>query len=121
MIVGALQENLLVLLTYDDKNALIIRGVVEPELWGGHYRTLAVRIYDFIDKYKKPPKDHLPDLLSDKLDSDNKREATLYEDVIGSIHAARTGINTQYVMSDLETFVKRQSLRAIGVELMTAL
>jgi hypothetical protein len=95
--------------------------VVEADLFGGPYRTIVARIYDFIDKYKKPPKDHLADILSDKLESKNVREAELYTDIIQSIHAAQVGINSEYVMAQLETFVKRQSLRGIAVELAKAL
>jgi len=121
MLLGALQENLIVLLAYDEERAPIIRGIVDPALFGGPYRTIVARIYDFIDKFKKPPGDHLPDLLSDKLESDNKREATLYADIIESIHAAQKGINAEYAMATLETFIKRQSLRTIAVDLSKAL
>lgn len=118
---GSLQENLITLLSMDKERCLTIRNVVEADLFGGPYRTIVVRIYDFIDKYKKPPKDHLADILSDKLESKNVREAELYTDIIQSIHAAQVGINSEYVMAQLETFVKRQSLRGVAVELAKAL
>ena len=121
MLLGSLQENLLTLLVHDDQRAPIIRGIVEPELFGGHYRHIAAVIYDYIDKYKKPPKDHLPDILTDKLESPNKREAELYQDVVESIHATHEGINADYVMTTLETFIKRQSLRSVAVDLAKAL
>ena len=120
-LLGSLQENLITLLAFDEERAPIIRGVVDAALFGGPYRTIVARIYDFIDKFKKPPKDHLPDLLSDKLESDNKREATLYSDIIESIHAAQKGINAEYAMASLETFIKRQSMRTIAVDLSKAL
>lgn len=121
MVLGALGENLLVLACYDKGRAPIIRGIVDVALYGGIYRTIAVRIYDFIDRHKAPPGDHLPDLLQDKLESKSGGEASLYEDVIRSIHAAKDGINSQYVMSQLETFIKRQSLRGIAIDLAKAL
>lgn len=115
---GVLQENLLVLLSYDDERAPIIRNAIDVSLFGGQYRTIAARIYDYIDRYKKPPKDHLPDILDDKLNGDNKRENEFYEDVITSINAAREGINAEYVMSQLDVFNRRQALRSVGVELV---
>lgn len=121
MLLGSLQENLITILCYDTQHAPIIRGVVDPSLFGGPYRTLVARIYDHLDRFKKPPGDHLPDLLSDKLESDNKREGTLYTDIIESIHAAKDSINAAYVMAQLETFIKRQSLRGIAVDLAKAL
>lgn len=112
---------MLVLLAYDDKHALLIRSLVEPQLYGGHYRHIAAAIYHYIDKFKKAPKDHLPDILADKLDGQNKREAELYIETVESIIAAKDGINAEYVISTLETFIKRQSLRAIAVDFNKAL
>lgn len=118
MLLNALSENLITLLSYDKDRASIIRGTVDPALFGGIHRNLVVRIYDYVDKHKKPPADHLPDLFSDKLDNpNNQREAGLYTDIIESIHAAKEHINPEYVMSQLETFIRRQSLRGIAVEL----
>src|SRR5579859_2876997 len=104
MLLGHLQENILVLLTFDDQRALTIRSLVDINLFGGHYRLFATRCYDYIDKFKKAPKDHLPDLMMDKLDAENKREAQLYFDTLDSINALKNGINAEYTMSQLETF-----------------
>jgi replicative DNA helicase len=121
MLLGALQENLLVLLSFDDERARTIRSLVEPQMWGGHYRTIAARIYEYIDAYKKAPHDHLADVLMDKLEASNKREAELYIETIEAISSARDGINAVYVMTTLETFITRQSLRAIAVDFNKAL
>lgn len=121
MLLGVLQENLLTLLAVSEQHALLIRNTVDVGLFGAHYKIIAARIYDYIDKYKTPPKGHLADILEDKLNSDNKHEATLYVDVITSIHEASETINTEYVMAQLETFVRRQSLRSIAVDLVKAL
>lgn len=120
MLIGALQENLITLAAWSDTHAPTIRSLVGPELFGGHYRHIVVCIYDYIDKYKKAPKDHLPDILADKLEL-KTREADLYVDTINSISSAREGINAEYCMAQLETFIKRQSLRALGVEFVRAI
>lgn len=121
MLLGSLQEDLLVLACFDNERAPIIRGVVDVALFGGPYRTIAARVYDYIDQFKRAPGIHLPDLLSDKLEGENTREATLYAEIIEHIHAAKTGINSEYVMTRLETFIKRQSLRGIAIDLSKAL
>ncbi len=117
MLLSSLAENLLVLLTYDKQRAPIVRGTVDAALFGGVHREIAARVYAHLDRFKKPPEDHLPDLFSDKLEGINKRESTLYTDVFESIHEAKDGINAEYVMSQLETFVRRQSLRSIAIDL----
>lgn len=118
MLLNALSENLLTLLAYDRERAPIIRGVIDPALFGGPYRDIAVRIYDYIDRFKTPPRDHLPDILSDKLDEKNQRIATLYTEIVESIHTAKEDINAEYVMSQLNTFVRRQSLRSVSVDIV---
>lgn len=119
---SALQENFVTLLAYSDEHCHTIRNLIEPEFWGGPYKEIANRMYDYIDRYKRAPKDHIADILADKLDGKkDKREASLYEDIILSIHDAHEGINAEYVMHQLENFVKRQSLRAVAIDLAKAL
>lgn len=116
-----LQENLLCLLTFDKERCKIIRGTVEPHLFGGFYKEVVVRIYDYIDQYKVPPGEHIADLFEDKLESKNKREVSTYKDILTSLADMNEGINAEYVMTQLTTFVRRQSLRTVAVDLAKAL
>src|SRR5271166_1396550 len=116
---GVLAENILCVLTFHTDEARIIRGAVDVALYGGPYRLIAARIYDYLDRYHKAPGDHLADLLEDKL-SDPK-EGQLYKDILMSLHALNEGLNVTYVMSQVETYVKRQSLRTVAVDLAKAL
>jgi hypothetical protein len=117
MLLGALQENLLVLLAFDATHAPIIRGAVAIELFGGPNRAIAAACYDYLDRYKQPPGDHLPDLLDDKLNGDSMKEAQLFGDILGSMHQLKATINTQFVMNQLDKFINRQTLRSMAVEL----
>ena len=116
---SAIQENLITLLCYDDKHCITVRNVVEAEWWGGPFLLIARRVYEYIDRYKKAPKDHIADLMADKLE--DKKEANLYEDILISIRNQQDGINAEYVMGQLENFIKRQSLRTIAIDLAKAL
>ncbi len=119
---SAIQENLITLLAYDDQNCNTIRNLVEAEWWGGPYAIISRRLYEFIDRYKKAPKDHIADLMADKLDvKTNKLEANLYTDILMGIADQHETINSAYVMSQLENFIKRQSLRTIAIDLSKAL
>lgn len=119
---SAIQENLVTLLAYSDKHCITIRNLVEPEWWGGPYALIARRIYEFIDRYKRAPKDHIADLMADKLDAKaNKLEANLYTDILMGIADQHATINEEYVMGQLENFIKRQSLRTIAIDLSKAL
>lgn len=121
MLLGALQENLLTLVAFHDVEAKLIRNAVTPDLYGGPYRVIAARCYDFIDRFDKAPKDHIADILSDKLDKKSGTGATLFADIIESLHNTAPAINIPYVLSQLETFIKRQSLRSVAVDLTKAL
>lgn len=122
MLLSGLAENLLTLASYHDQEAKLVRNAVPPELYGGPYKVIAARVYDFIDRYKKAPKDHIADILSDKLESkDNKREANLYADILDGIRNQAPVINKSYTLSQLQTFIDRQSLRSIAVDLTKAL
>src|SRR5262245_22818795 len=121
MLLGSLQESLLALLTYDEAYFQRIRNAVEINLYGGPYRLVATRLYDYIDKFKKPPKEHLVDLLTDKLEGKNKADNDLYLDIVASIERTHKSLNVEYVMSQLEVFIKRQTYRTLGVDLMRAL
>lgn len=116
MIIGSLQESLLALLAYDEQHAPIIRNAVDVSLFGGPHRIIVSRIYEYIDRFKKPPKDHLPDLLSDKIESKDRAEAELFTDLVTAIHETQAGINAAYVMSKLENYIKRQTLRTLAVD-----
>jgi replicative DNA helicase len=119
---SAIQENLITLLAYSDKSCQTVRNLVEPQWWGGPYKELSRRIYEYIDRYKKAPKDHIADLLADKLDEKaNKREAELFKDILLGISDQKDSINEDYVMGQLENFIKRQSLRTIAIDLSKAL
>lgn len=109
------------MLIYNDEHAKIIRGVVDISLWGGPYRLIATRAYEYIDRYKKAPSDHIADLLADKLEVGDPADVNLYGDVLLSAHQARETINVEYVMNSLGTFMRRQALRSVAVDLNKAL
>ncbi len=104
------------MLSFDSERAKVIRGAIELNLYGGPYKLLASRIYDYIDRFKKAPGEHVADLIQDKLEKAD-RESSLYADILQAMHGASKGINAEYVMSQLETFVKRQGIRTLVIGL----
>lgn len=120
MLGGALQENVLCLLAYSDEYSGIVRNTIPLTLYGGPYRIIAGRCHDFIDRYNKPPSDHLADLLEDKLK--DEAQASLYETIVRAIrNTVTSGQNTEYILDQLQRFVQRQSLRSVTVELTKCL
>ena len=111
---GSLQENLLCLVCFSDTGFQAVRDSVAPELFTSQvYRDILERIYDFIDRFKKPPKEHLADLLEDVLQKDTP-QSQLYEQVIVAAHGLKDNLNEEYTLTQLDTFVRQQRLK-IGV------
>lgn len=107
----SLQENLLVLLCFSARAAPLIRNAVEPRLFSSQqYCDVAVRAYDYLDRYKKPPGEHLPDLFGDiaeSSDAEGKQLVALLED----LYRAKETVNEDYALAQLEHFVRQQSLK----------
>lgn len=76
-----------------------IRNTVDIALFGGPYRYIAARTYDYLYRYKKPPGQHLSDLLSDKLEGKDEAEAGLCKDILRSLKETYQGINPEHVMN----------------------
>jgi replicative DNA helicase len=63
----ALQENLITLLCYDDKQGKIVSNVLNVELMEGDYRMIAERAIDYWRKYKTPPEHMNTQYIMDQL------------------------------------------------------
>ena len=109
-----LQQNLLVLLNYYDNQAKTIRAAVSLDLFEHDYRSIASAIYDYLDRYKTPPKDHLIDLfedvLNDEKDAKAKRKAQHLSTILHEIHSNQNKVNSKYVMDSLGKWIRHQEL-----------
>jgi len=110
---SSLQENIITLLCFFDDQAVFIRNSVELELFDSSiYRDIAKQAIDYIDKFEKAPNDHIADLLEDRLTDKNKKKARLYEDILHNLYGLKEGLNVEYVLSQLTTFIRQQKLKA---------
>lgn len=106
---GALEENILTLLCWDDKNAPIVSLRVDPELFSTRdTRKIAKLARDHLAKYGKAPGPHLPDLLEDDL----KREASgkILRDTLVMMERLRGKLQSQFVMDELDGFIRLRQL-----------
>ena len=109
------QENLVVILAFDDERCKVIRNTVELDLFEGEYQEIVRRIYKYIDEYKEPPKEHLADLFSDILEGDDKRKNT-YDSILRNIFESQDTVNVTYVMNSLTKFIRQQLLKNSVIE-----
>ncbi len=119
---GALQENILTLLCFDDANCKLVRAAVTPRLFESSvFREVAGHAIDFIDQYGEAIKDHLPDHLEDILKSDDTRKAATYERLLENLYQSRDSVNGDYVIKQLHKFVRQQNLKASVIKAVEAL
>lgn len=118
---GSLQENLITMLVYNETYASLIRNSVAIGLWSVPYRIAAARCYEYIDSFKVPPKDHIADLLEDKIIKDDGEAAIFRTLLLNMRNASSDGINADYVLKRLDIFIRRQSWRTVSVDLTKAL
>lgn len=110
---GALQENILTLLCFDDLNCKIVRHALTPQLFeSAVFREIAGHAIDFIDQFGEAIKEHLPDHLESILKGDDARKAASYKKVVDALYETREGVNADYVLKQLQQFVRQQNLKA---------
>lgn len=108
----SLQENLLVLLCFSATAAPVIRAAIEPRLFGqAAYREIALRAFEYIDRFHEPPAEHLPDLFDEELQGGGP-QAQEYGTLLEALYDQRPNVNEQYALSQLEKFVRQQSLKS---------
>lgn len=114
---GAIQENILTLLCFDDKNCKLIRHALTPQLFeSAVFREIAGHAIDFIDQFAEAIKDHLPDHLESILKGDDARKATSYKKVVDQLFLNRDSVNAEYVLKELRNFIRAQNLKSAFVK-----
>lgn len=119
---GALQENILTLLCFDDHHCKLIRAAVSPQLFESSvFREVAGSAIDFIDQFGEAIKDHLPDHLENILNGEDTRKAATYKKLLDNLFLARDSVNGEYVLSQLHKFVRQQKLKDAVIKAVEAL
>ncbi len=110
---GALQENLLTLLCFDDAHCKIARAALTPQLFESSvFREVAGVAISFIDQYGEAVKEHLPDHLEHILEGDDARKAGSYKKLLDNLFLSKDSLNAVYVLSQLQKFVRGQTFKS---------
>lgn len=119
---GALQENVLTVLCFDEKYATLVRAAVTPRTFeSAVFREVAGAAIDYLDQFGVPVKEHLPDHLEHVLEGDDKRKADSYRRLLDNLFASRETVNAEYVISQLHKFVRQQNLKSSVLRAVEAL
>lgn len=119
---GALQENLLTLLCFDDDRCKLLRAALSPKLFESTvFREIAGHAIDFIDQYGEAIKDHLPDHLEDILHGEDTRKAKTYQRLLDNLFLSKETVNGDYVVDQLNKFVRQQNLKSALIDAVAAI
>lgn len=119
---GALQENILTLLCFDDNACKLIRSAVTPKLFeSAVFREVATHAIDFIDQFGTAIKEHLPDSLEHILKGADTRKASSFQRLLDNLFASSTTTNAEYVLAQLQKFVRQQNLKSAVVRAVEAM
>ena len=115
---GALPENILTLLAFDVDAIpqIIASGVRTHHFENQVLRRLAKESLRYFKKYGKAPRNHLPDLVEDRLTAKRRMEVCLYTDALNDIKALSKNIDRDFVLDRLQAFIKKQELRRTVVD-----
>lgn len=118
---GALQENVLTLLCFDEQFCQMVRSTITPQLFeSAVFREIASQACDFIDQFKQPIREHLPDTLEHILEGSDQRKAASYRRVLDNLFQAKEEVNREYVISRLHAFVRQQTIKSAIVKAVEA-
>lgn len=119
---GALQENILTLLCWDDKACGLVRAAVKPTVFESSvFREVAGAAIDYIDQFHEAPKEHLADILEHVLKGDDKRKAAHFKKLVDNLFIAKESVNADYVISQLHKFLRQQNFKSAIVKAVEAL
>lgn len=115
---GSLQENILTLLCFDEKNAPLIVNTVEVGMFeSDFFKEVAKAAIDYYRQYKEPPKEHIADILESKMnDSKNPKTGEIYKRIITNLFHTKDSVNSIYVINQLTAFIRKQTLKSAIME-----
>lgn len=105
-----LQEDLLIILCFDNERARTLAGLLKPGYFDAIYARIVEIVIRYIQQFNDAPGDALPTLLDPITDKgDAVAVATLK--TLQNLFQSREQVNAKYTIDRLHAFIRRQVLR----------
>lgn len=113
LITGSLQENLLTLVVFDDTALPLLATTLEVGMFeNDFYRSIVRESFEFFKEFKKAPGEHIADLFETHLTKKaSDKEAAVYDRILKSLYRNKDNVNRDYILSQLNKFIRQQSLK----------
>lgn len=109
----SLQESVLTLLAVDEVEGGIASGLLTANVFDDDYQDIAGRILAYRKKHRKAPGlAHLDDLLDGILGNPKHKQHKTCLRILQGITDQATGINGTYILSRVNEFARKQTLKA---------
>lgn len=108
----SIQENLLVLLCFDESNGKVVKGLISPNLFDAYYREVAIRASRYIEQYKSVPGDHIADLFEDIIDGEDKKLGKIYSTILTNLYENKDRVDPRFTLDKARVFISTQNLKA---------
>lgn len=106
-----MQENVLTLLCFSNKNASFLANAVSPaDFESTIYKEFAKACIGYVERFGEPPKEHIADLLEHHLQ--DEKAGPLYSQVLTNIYQSQEAVNEEYVLTQLRQFLRLQRFKA---------
>ena len=117
---ASLSENILTLLVFNDtKIATLVSNIEVGHFENIYYKTIADKAIDFYKGFGESPKEHIADLLEKELNSESNGD--IYKKILSNLYDNSNSINVDYVLNELERFIKVQTLKKSTKKVMELL
>jgi replicative DNA helicase len=107
---GGLESNVLTLLCWSEKDFMTIRAKIDADMFSlTAFKTIARRAIEFIDRFNKPPQDHLYDLLEVEL---RQGDSSLIDRFLKEAANNYQRLNPAYVVDMLNRFLRVSAIQS---------
>jgi len=107
----AIQEALITLACFGTREETsLVFSLVQPKTYDTYYRDIALSAREYFDKYNASPGEHTLDLI-DVLKERNPDNKEIYDSIYESLLDTKDGINSEYVISQAQSFSRYQNLK----------
>lgn len=113
LITGSLQENLLTLIVFDDQSLPLLATTLEVGMFeNDFYKAIVRESFEFFKEFKKAPGEHIADIFETHLTKKSSdKESAVYDRILKSLQRNKDNVNRDYVLSQLNKFIRQQSLK----------
>lgn len=106
---GALEENILTVLCWNEQHAAELTLRLKPELFSTRaYRKVAETAFEHIERFSVPPRHHLNDLLEEAMRKGE--EGKLLSNVVDAMARLAPELQVDYVMGELDRFIRTRQM-----------